>query len=87
MKETKTPQRSEEGRSEAKSCRQNSGSFKPGYDPRRHRFTRDECVKGFWNAVYSIIERYPDAVDSSGRHMSCEFLKVAGRDNKRGKEN
>jgi hypothetical protein len=60
----------------------NAGQFKPGPDPRRHRFTRDECQRGFWNAVYSIITRYPDAVDSAGRHMASDFLKVAGRQNK-----
>ena len=60
----------------------NAGQFKPGHDPRRHRFTREECQRGFWNAVYSIITRYPEAVDSAGRHMASDFLKVAGRQNK-----
>jgi hypothetical protein len=59
----------------------NRGQFRRGPDPRRHRFTRDECVKGFWNAIYSIITRYPDALDSAGRHMACDFLKAAGRHN------
>ena len=59
--------------------RPNGGQFKPGPDPRRHRFTRDECVKGFWAAVFSIIQRYPAALDCSGRHMACDFLRVAGR--------
>jgi hypothetical protein len=53
----------------------NRGCFRPGPDPRRHRFTRDECVAGFWAAVYSNITRYPDALDSAGRHMACQFLK------------
>jgi len=60
----------------------NNGAFKCGYDSRRHILTRNECIKGFWMAVYSIVERYPDAVDSAGRHMACDFLKVAGRQNK-----
>jgi len=64
----------------------NRGSFKPGYDPRRHRFTRAECQAGFWRAIESIVTRFPDAVDSSGRHMACEFLNAAGR-SKKGKEN
>lgn len=53
----------------------NRGQFRKGPDPRRHVFTRNECIKGFWGAIYSIVERYPDAVDSSGRHMACDFLK------------
>jgi hypothetical protein len=53
----------------------NRGHFRKGYDPRRHALTPADRVKGFWNAIYSIVERYPDAVDSSGRHMSCRFLK------------
>jgi hypothetical protein len=56
----------------------NAGQFKPGPDQRRHRFTRDECVAGFWAALTSIITRYPDAIDSRGRHMAFDFLKVAG---------
>jgi len=56
-----------------------SGQFKKGHDPRRHRFTRDECVAGFWAALTSIITRYPDVIDSGGRHMAFDFLKVAGR--------
>jgi hypothetical protein len=62
--------------------RPNRGQFRCGPDPRRHRFTRDECVAGFWAALTSIITRYPDAIDSSGRHMAFDFLKVAGRQNK-----
>jgi len=29
----------------------NRGSFKPGPDPRRHKFTREECSAGFWSAL------------------------------------
>ncbi len=60
----------------------NRSRFRPGPDPRRHRFTRDECVKGFWAAVFLIIQRYPTAVDASGRQMAADFLKVAGRKEK-----
>src|SRR5215472_19185323 len=28
------------------SCKANSGSFKPGFDPRRHVFSKAECRKG-----------------------------------------
>jgi len=58
----------------------NAGSFKKGPDPRRHRFTQNECVAGFWAAIEAIIIRHPDAVDSSGRHMACNFLKRAGKE-------
>jgi hypothetical protein len=29
----------------------NPGQFKPGPDPRRHKFTREECARGFWEAI------------------------------------
>ena len=44
-------------------------------DPWRHRFTRDECVTGFWAAIESITTRYPKAVYPDGRHIVCNFLK------------
>ena len=53
---------------------ENRGRFKPGPDPRRHVFTKEECSDGFWAAVTSIADRYPDAVDASGTHMSRYFL-------------
>ena len=53
----------------------NKGQFKKGADPRRHIFTREECQRGFWAAITSIVIRHPDAVDSAGRHMACQFLK------------
>jgi hypothetical protein len=59
--------------------RRNRGWFKPGHDPRRHKFTQAECQAGYWAALTSIITRYPTAIDSSGRHMACDFLYVAGR--------
>jgi hypothetical protein len=31
--------------------RPNAGSFKPGPDPRRHKFTAAECSQGFWTAI------------------------------------
>lgn len=62
--------------------RPNRGQFRPGPDPRRHRFTRAECQAGFWAALDSIITRYPAAVDSNGRHMAFDFLKAAGRQGK-----
>lgn len=53
----------------------NRGQFRKGHDPRRHRFTRAECQAGFWAAINSIISRYLDAIDASGRHMACQFLE------------
>jgi len=53
----------------------NPGQFRKGHDPRRHRFTREECQAGFWKAIESITARYPKAVDKSNRHMACRFLK------------
>jgi hypothetical protein len=41
----------------------------------RHVFTKEECSRGFWAAVESIITRYPDAIMSDGRHMVCNFLR------------
>ncbi len=62
--------------------RQNRGHFRKGFDPRRHILTPAERVKGFWNAIYSIVQRYPDAIGADGRHMALSFLKIAGRHNK-----
>jgi hypothetical protein len=57
----------------------NRGQFKKGHDPRRHRFTQAECITGFWRAIESIVVRYPDCVDSAGRHMAVKFLKKRRR--------
>lgn len=64
------------------SRKNNRGHFRKGFDPRRHVLTPADHVRGFWNAIYSIVRRYPDAVDGAGRHIACGFLKVAGRQNK-----
>jgi|GEM_PF-2922459 len=48
--------------------------FAKGHDPRRHTFSRAECVRGFWAAHESIISRYPDAIMPDGRHMVVNFL-------------
>jgi hypothetical protein len=52
-----------------------TGRFKKGFDPRRHKFTKAECSKGFWAAIESIIARYPNAVMRDGRHIACNFLR------------
>jgi hypothetical protein len=51
----------------------NPGRFQKGADPRRHKFTREECQRGFWAAVESIVNRYPEAVNADG-HMVLKFL-------------
>jgi hypothetical protein len=58
----------------------NSGQFRKGFDVRRHKFTREECQDGFQAALVSIVTRFPDAVDSAGRHMACKFLRKRRRE-------
>ncbi len=58
----------------------NRGHFKHGHDPRRHKFTKQECSDGFWAAVESIVGRYPDAILPDGRHIVVNFLKSKQRD-------
>lgn len=53
----------------------NRGHFRCGHDPRRHRFTREECQRGFWSAIEAIIARHPEALDAYGRHIAVKFLK------------
>ena len=35
------------------------GRFKPGHDPRRHIFTREECERGYQAALESLDRRFP----------------------------
>jgi hypothetical protein len=58
----------------------NRGRFKPGHDPRRHKFSKQECSDGFWAAIESIVTRYPDAVMPDGRHIAVNFLKTRQRE-------
>ena len=57
----------------------NRGWFRKGDDPRRHKFTREECSEGFWAAIESVAARYPNAVvgDGSHSHITRNFLKWA----------
>lgn len=59
-----------------KPAQDNKGRFKPGPDPRRHKFTKEECSDGFWAAIESVASRYPNAVMSDGRHITVNFLKA-----------
>jgi len=52
----------------------NGGRFQKGADPRRHKFSTEECQAGFQAALVSIITRYPNAIGADGRHMACNFL-------------
>jgi hypothetical protein len=52
----------------------NKGHFKKGSDPRRHKFTRDECVRGFWNAIESVTTRRPEMVNKLGTHIARNLL-------------
>lgn len=51
----------------------NAGRFRKGSDPRRHVFSREECQRGFWAAIESIILRYPDAINARG-HIALNAL-------------
>lgn len=48
--------------------------FVKGFDPRRHKLTREECQKGFWAAIESIVARHPDAVNKLGVHIARNAL-------------
>lgn len=58
-----------------KTRKTNSGSFKPGPDDRRHKFTRDECVAGFWAALESLTVKY----DDDRARTFGKFLRREGR--------
>jgi len=57
------------------------GRYLVGHDDTRHVFTREECRRGFWNALQSIVERYPDATYKNGDHICINFLRRGGRRN------
>ena len=62
------------------SPQENRGRFKPGFDSRRHVFTKEECSDGVWAAITSIVKRYPNAIMLDGRHIAVNFLKTRLRD-------
>jgi hypothetical protein len=35
------------------------GRFQAGHDPRRHVFTREECLRGYEAACASLLRRFP----------------------------
>lgn len=52
------------------------GTFKKGYDPRRHSFTTEERQRGYQNAILRLCEEYPDARCQHGAHISHCLLRV-----------
>ena len=57
----------------------NRGHFKKGSDPRRHKFTPEECREGFWAAIESIAIRHPEKIYPDGHHIVCNFLKSVNK--------
>ena len=55
--------------------RANRGSFRKGADPRRHTFTRDEQIAGFWAALESLTVRFND----DRARTFGKFLRREGR--------
>ena len=51
------------------------GRFQKGFDPRRHQFTTEECQRGFWAAIDSIVARYPEATLDGSTHICVNFLR------------
>lgn len=49
--------------------------FRKGYDPRRHKLSREECVDGFWGMVESITRRYPNMTAKNSTHKVKFALK------------
>jgi hypothetical protein len=40
----------------------NRGSFRPGFDPRRHVFTPGDCRLGYWVVMLQLTPRTKDPV-------------------------
>lgn len=47
--------------------RRNAGSFKKGFDPRRHELTKEERSRGFRNALLSVTPKVR-------RHLRAKVL-------------
>ena len=45
----------------------NRGSFRKGYDSRRHVFTPEECSRGFWTAIALWGVSTGEKLHASGR--------------------
>jgi hypothetical protein len=61
-------------------ARPNGGQFKPGPDPRRHKFTREECVRGGRIAFALVVfEILPARYDDDRSRTFHNWLKRNGR--------
>lgn len=54
----------------------NRGQFRKGKDPRRHKFTTQECQRGYQNAMANMLDDHPDWVCQHGAHYSHCLLRV-----------
>jgi hypothetical protein len=66
----------------------NAGHFRKGPDPRRHRFSHDECSRGGWvNSVKLLIrqcERHGDThVLAIATRQLCRLMKQSRRQRRR----
>jgi len=64
---------------EALRTRRNAGSFKPGPDSRRHRFTREECVEGGRRGFQAALEAITLRYDDDRARTFGKFLRREGR--------
>ena len=44
----------------------------------RYKFTREDCQKGFWAAIDSIVQRHHEMLDKNGNHIAKYFLRNKG---------
>jgi len=54
--------------------RANRGRFRKGHDPRRHKFTREECSAGFWAGIASYVEKGGEARNFLRRKMTARGI-------------
>ena len=47
--------------------KESGGRFRKGFDPRRHKFTREECSRGFWTAISIWGVSMGDKLHAAGR--------------------
>lgn len=47
--------------------KESGGRFRKGFDPRRHKFTREECSRGFWTAIAVWGVGMGDKLHAAGR--------------------
>ena len=57
--------------------RPNAGQFRPGPDPRRHTFTKDECSRGFWTAISVWGVSMGEKLHAAGRWPAFQGRRAA----------